>query len=118
MGTFARKQLIIPDQKESIDNITSSDEGWFNKLMYSIKTWANTTFAPMTHTHTDITSSINTSSLGALPDFSRATGMYQQATNAKPRIRIVKINVPGYLFFTPNHIHHRNNSSIISSTLS
>lgn len=102
MGKFARKQLLIQDQKESFDDIESSDKGWFNKFMYSIKTWADGRFSLDGHTHSDIVSSINSSSLGALPDFSRATGMYQQATNAKPRIRIVKINVPGYLFFTQN----------------
>ena len=79
-------------------------------LSQACKTWLSATFAPkvhyhddryslLGHTHDEITSASN---IGGLPDFKRSTLMYQQLDNARYRSRIIKINVPGCIFFTQN----------------
>ena len=100
MGKFAKKQLLL--SKEEFTDVASTDTGWFNKYMYSVKSWIGNNFSPKSHTHSDIASVANSAALGAAPDFSRATLMYGQDSNGAPRVRIAKINVPGYIFYTQN----------------
>lgn len=80
-------------------------------LSAAFKTWLTQNYAPkvhyhddryslLGHTHSDITDAFN---MGGLPDFSRSTLIYQQTASSRYRVWIIKLNVPGCLFFTQNN---------------
>ena len=53
---FKRKNPIPLDEtiKTDIADVTNSDKGWLNKILYKIKTWCNSTFAAKSHQHSNI----------------------------------------------------------------
>lgn len=89
---FKRKNPIPLDStvKTDIADVTSSDTGWLNKILYKIKTWCTSTFVTSAQCVTSINGkkgavTINAATVGAIgmPNFSNKTIIVDENDSAK-----------------------------------